>query len=186
MRPAHSSNGSKRSGDMSDCGDTTPFQRLLKLARSSGAPALLAHMNGLSNEDLKRLRAGRRHFSIAHCPRSHAFFRHPPFRFNDLRAIGVNLCLGTDSLASNQNLNMFSEMRKLGKKFPGVPARTVLQMATRNGAIALGERENWPHWADWIAIPNHGPDPFKTIIAFADSPNFVMVSGRVVKKNRLK
>lgn len=189
--------------DMSNCGNKTPFQRLLESCRAarpprrpvtpntpspahrkmhSRAPAILAHMNCLSDQDLRSLKTHRGHFSIAHCPRSHAFFHHPPFRLNDLRALGVNLCLGTDSLASNRNMNMFSEMRKLAQKFPKIPAKSVVQMATENGAIALGERENWPHWADWIAIPHRGADPFKSIIAFADSPSFVMVAGRIVKK----
>jgi aminodeoxyfutalosine deaminase len=194
----------KRLGrDISDCGKTTPFRRLLDLSRlsrqpgrlthwkttstghiemDSRAPAILAHMNCLSDEDLALLRVNRAHFSVAHCPRSHAFFRHPAFRLNELHEIGVTLCLGTDSLASNRDLSLFSEMRKMSKTFPDVPARAIVQMATVNGAAALGEAANWPHWADWIAIHARGGQPWKNIIQFAERPDFVMVAGRVVKK----
>jgi cytosine/adenosine deaminase-related metal-dependent hydrolase len=148
----------------------------------SRAPAILAHMNCLSDEDLRLLESNRGHFSVAHCPRSHAFFHHPPFRLNDLHAAGVNLALGTDSLASNRDLNMFSEMRKMRRTFPRVPARGIVEMATVNGATALGEGENWPRWADWIAVPRSRPNSFDSIIQFAESPKFVMVAGSIVKK----
>lgn len=173
----------KKTGrDMSDCGNTTPFARVLELNGSARANALLAHMNCISDEDLARLGLNRERFSIAHCPRSHDYFRHPPFRLNELRKAGVNLALGTDSLASNSDLSMFSEMRKMSASFPDLSPQAIVAMATRNGAQALGEGQNWAHWADWIAIPDMGGEPFKTIIQFADSPKFVMVGG-VLSKN---
>jgi cytosine/adenosine deaminase-related metal-dependent hydrolase len=169
------------SRDMSDCGGTTPFQRVLGMAQAKSdaqAPALLAHMNCLSEEDLRLLRKYRGHFSVAHCPRSHAFFGHPPFRLSDMRSAGVHVALGTDSLASNSSLSMFSEMRKMRQVFPDAQPRAIVQMATLEGAQALGEGENWPIWADWIAIPG-GKEPLSTIIEFADRPIFVMVAGNI-------
>ena len=57
---------------------------------------------------------------VVHCPRSHDYFRHPPFLRERLANAGVNLCLGTDSLATTRKtgkqkpeLNMFEEMRAL-------------------------------------------------------------------------
>ena len=51
---------------------------------------------------------------------------------------GINVCIGTDSLASNDDLNMWNEMNFLKKIHPDIPGETILQMATRNGARALG------------------------------------------------
>jgi len=173
----------KKAGrDMSDCGGVTPLTRGLQLGARGRAPAILAHMNCLSESDLRLLKRRRARLSIAHCPRSHAFFRHPPFQLNELRAAGVNLALGTDSLASNRDLNLFSEMRKVKQNLPRLPSRAVVAMATQNGALALGQARNWPRWADWIAVDRGRGDPFKAIIQFAESPKFVMVAGSVVKK----
>ena len=168
--------------DMSDCGEATPFQILRQLSSGASTPALLAHMNTLSDEDLALLSRNPKCFSVAHCPRSHAFFSHPAFRMNELRDSDVPVCLGTDSLASNKDLSMFSEMRKMKKSFPQLSAGEVIQMATLSGAKALGHGADWADWADWIALPDPGGPPASSVIQFADSPFFVMVSGKIVKK----
>ena len=65
------------------------------------SPRFLAvHVNHLASGDAARL--ARSGASVVHCPRSHAFFRHAPFPFAELHGAGVNLCLGTDSLATFQ------------------------------------------------------------------------------------
>jgi 5-methylthioadenosine/S-adenosylhomocysteine deaminase len=82
-----------------------------------------------------------------------------------LAKAGVNLCLGTDSLATvrktrkqNPELNMFDEMRELAASDPKLTPAEILRMATVNGARALGRAgqigelsEN--ALADLIAIP---------------------------------
>jgi cytosine/adenosine deaminase-related metal-dependent hydrolase len=50
----------------------------------------------------------------------------------------VNLCLGTDSLAGNWDLNLFGEMLWLYKHFPACPGALWLRLGTLNGALALG------------------------------------------------
>ena len=47
------------------------------------------------------------------------------------------IVLGTDSLASNHQLDIVSEIREIRKKFPSIPDETVLTWATSNGAAAL-------------------------------------------------
>ncbi len=107
-------------------------------------------------------RAARR---SAHCPRSHEYFRHPPFLWQRLVKAGVNICLGTDSLATVRkggrklpDLSMFEEMRTLADREPELPPMEILRMATINGARALGLAgrlgELSPgNLADLIAIP---------------------------------
>ena len=148
--------------DNSDCGLGSPVQHLAR-AGLLGKNLLAVHANCLAPGDAALLAHGGA--SVVHCPRSHSFFSHPKFPCADLAATGVNLCLGTDSLASVEKkrgqtptLNLFSEMRSFARKNPGVAAETILCMATVNGARALGLAgkvgELSPGaFADLIALP---------------------------------
>ncbi len=135
----------KRSGrDMADCGAGSPARHLERCG-ALGENLLAAHVNYLAPKDAELL--GRRGVSVVHCPRSHLYFRHDPFPLRKLLRAGVNICLGTDSLASvyrsrNQilELNMFEEMRTLAQRDYGLSPRKILQMATLCGARALDLR----------------------------------------------
>ncbi len=76
--------------------------------------------------------------SIVHCPGSHAFFRRPRFPIERYRRARVPLALGTDSLASNQALDMRREMKLLRASHPELDPADVWTMATSGGARALG------------------------------------------------
>ena len=54
---------------------------------------------------------------------------------------GIKPCLGTDSLASNEELNLWREMRILQEDHPGVAPAAIFAMATKNGAIAMGRQK---------------------------------------------
>jgi cytosine/adenosine deaminase-related metal-dependent hydrolase len=75
---------------------------------------------------------------VVYCPRTHAAFGHPPHPFRDFLARGVRVALGTDSLASNPDLDLFAEARFVHQRHPDVPGATLLRMATLSGAEALG------------------------------------------------
>ena len=81
---------------------------------------IVAHLNELTESDFDLLERLNSRFHIVHCPRSHNYFGHSPFAFERLRSLGFNVCLGTDSLASNQSLSLFDEMRAFQKNFPQV------------------------------------------------------------------
>jgi cytosine/adenosine deaminase-related metal-dependent hydrolase len=128
--------------DCSDCGQGSPIQHLAQ-AGLLGANLLAVHVNCLAPGDAHLL--ARKKTSVVHCPRSHSFFGHPKFPFKELSAAGVNVCLGTDSLASIETkrkqsleLNLFSELRSFVRKNRDAPPGTVLRMVTLNGAQALG------------------------------------------------
>src|SRR5207302_1539953 len=101
-------------------------------------------------------------------PRSHAYFCHARFPVRKLIKAGVNVCLGTDSLATvyktrrqTVELNMFEEMRALAASHSFLSAQKILQMATLNGARALGMKGRIGElseraFADLIAIPFAG------------------------------
>ncbi len=148
--------------DMSDCGLGSPVRHLAR-HQTLGENLLAIHVNCLARGDAALL--GQHHVHVVHCPRSHDYFRHPPFLRKRLANAGVNICLGTDSLAtvrktskSNPELSMFDEMRELAASDPNLPPAEILRMATVNGARALGRAgqvgelsEN--ALADLIAIP---------------------------------
>ncbi len=108
------------------------------LARHGLIPkgSLFAHCNHADSEDVRILAATET--SVVHCPRSRSFFNHLGFPLDLFLKAGVNLCLGTDSLASNEGLSLFDEMAEFHRAYPDLPCRDILAMATLNGAKALG------------------------------------------------
>jgi cytosine/adenosine deaminase-related metal-dependent hydrolase len=150
---------------MSDCGRLSPIQ----LADSYGllSERLLAvHVNYLAPGDVEILaRAGT---TVVHCPRSHDYFEHDPFPFGELSKGGVNICLGTDSLASSRKsgnqsptLNLWDEMRLFAKNHPAVSPRQILEMTTTHAAKALGKEQEIGslapgRWADCVALTYEG------------------------------
>jgi len=82
--------------------------------------------------------------SVAHCPASNMKLASGVAPVVDLMSRGVNVALGTDGAASNNRLDLFSEMRLAallakvsGGDASALPAATVLRMATLGGAMAL-------------------------------------------------
>lgn len=107
-------------------------------------PTLMAvHMTQLNPEEIARLaEVGA---SVVHCPESNLKLASGFCPVHTLLTAGVNVALGTDGAASNNDLDMLSELRTaalLAKAVSGdataVPAHTALRMATLNGAKALG------------------------------------------------
>ena len=97
---------------------------------------LAVHGVQMTPEDLARLK--RRRVTLVCCPRSNrrTGAGTPPIaRFY---ASGVDVALGTDSLASTPDLNLFTELAAMRSLAPEVPASALLESATRRGADALG------------------------------------------------
>lgn len=168
--------------DMSDTGGTTPLRHLLE---NNALPtgAILTHMNVLAEEDWELLRT-RPDFSIVHCPNCHAYFERPAFPMARFCASGLNLCLGTDSLASNKALNLFEEMRTVRKNYTEVPPEAVLDMVTRNAARAIGMAGQLGEivpgaWADLIAVPYDSGEVAESVIENRREISWMMISGKV-------
>jgi aminodeoxyfutalosine deaminase len=177
---------------MDDCGHgATPLAELFEGMTFPDDPAKLppvslAHANLLTATDLGLLQGMVKNgfpISVVHCPSSHEFFRHPTFPFENLERAGVNVCLGTDSLASSASLSMFEEMVRFRRAHPGVPPRQVLAMATIKAASVLVPPTAWMGWQDWIAIPitAEKADLYEAITTFTGKPRFVIVGGQEVR-----
>ncbi len=102
---------------------------------------LIAHGTYLEPDDFWQLRPeaapdGHR-VAIAFCPRTHARFGHAPHPYRALLERGVIVCLGTDSLASSENLSVLDELRFLHGRDESLSGELLLTMATLFGAWAL-------------------------------------------------
>jgi len=119
-----------------------PLQRLHDLGLID--PSFIAvHMTQLTDDEIARFAESGAH--IVHCPESNLKLASGFCPIAKCIAAGINVALGTDGAASNNDLDMFGEMRTaalLGKAVAGdasaIPAMTALRMATINGAKALG------------------------------------------------
>lgn len=119
-----------------------PLQRLTKLGLVS--PRLLGvHMTQVSDDEITAYAQAGAH--VIHCPESNLKLASGFSPVAKLIKAGINVAIGTDGAASNNDLDMFGEMRTaalIAKAVAGdasaVPASTALRMATLNGARALG------------------------------------------------
>jgi cytosine/adenosine deaminase-related metal-dependent hydrolase len=179
---------------MNDCGSKTPLEDFLDLIGSGGSPNrrrtievnrpypfwIVAHLNELTESDFELLGRSNSKFHVVHCPRSHNYFGHSPFAFDRLRSFGFNICLGTDSLASNESLSLFAEMRAFQKNFPRVSPEEIFRMVTVNPARALRYENVLGQirpglGADLIAVPYSGStDIFEQIINFQNPVDWVL------------
>jgi cytosine/adenosine deaminase-related metal-dependent hydrolase len=179
----------KNGRDNSDCGCGSPVQ-LLERAGLLNENFLAVHANYLNDGDFELL--AKQNVSVVHCPRSHNYFRHRKFPLEKLMNAGVNICLGSDSLATvagngkqKPSLNLFAEMQLLAKANAGLSPEIILRLATINGARALGLNgkigelsEN--AFADLIAIPFAGKimDIYDAVLHHASTVSASMVDGQ--------
>ncbi len=117
--------------------------------------ALLVHCNYLDRDSMAAILRSRS--SVAYCPRSHAFFGHKDHPVRQLLDMGVNVAIGTDSLASNSSLSILDEMRFLFRTRKDLKSQEIIRMATLNGAAALDfggalGRLRRGYWADMTIL----------------------------------
>jgi cytosine/adenosine deaminase-related metal-dependent hydrolase len=104
--------------------------------RILGPHLLAVHGVHLSDPALERLAA--RGTTLVTCPRSNAYVGVGDPPIDRFYRAGVAVAVGTDSLASNDDLNMFSELAAIRGLGSSVPAASLLASATWQGARALG------------------------------------------------
>lgn len=165
-------------------------------------PVLAAHCVHVDAKDIEIL--ARNNVGVAHCPESNMKLASGAAPVADLLKAGVNVGLGTDGAASNNNLDLLGEMRSaaLLQKFctgdPTVmPASTALRTATASGARVLGLtgeigllKEGMK--ADLILIdkrqphfyPQHNLTANLVYAAHSSDVDTVLVDGRILMENK--
>ncbi len=114
---------------------------------------VIAHGVWLNPKEQRILKRTGTH--VTHCPSSNLKLASGIAPIPELKALGINVCLGADGAPCNNSLNIFNELKlaailhkpRIGPK--GMPATEVLDMATRNGAVAL-------NWFDQIGSIEEG------------------------------
>jgi aminodeoxyfutalosine deaminase len=169
---------------MDDCGHETPLALFLG-RRALPGRWIVAHLNELAGTDFDLLAKSAGKFHVVHSPRSHGYFAHSRFPFEKLRAFGFNICLGTDSLASNEDLSLLAEMRAFQKNEPRTSPEEILSMVTVNPARALRREDALgkihPGFrADFISLPcESSTSVFEEIIAFDRPVDWTMLDGKI-------
>ena len=105
------------------------------------APAprlLLVHGNYLDDPAINYLVERRDRAAVCYCPRTHAYFEHDEHPLVKLLDAGVRVVLGTDSRASNPDLDVLEEWRFVVGRFPGIDPLRLLAGATNDAAWAIG------------------------------------------------
>lgn len=164
-------------------------------------PTIAAHCIHLSDRDIEILAS--RNVAAVHNPSSNMKLAAGVMDVDYLLRMGVNVSLGTDSAASNNNLSILTEMRmasllqKIHKGDPTVlPAGRVLELATRNGATALGMEDRLGQLeagfdADIVLIRNNQlhssppTDPISHLVYSLrpDDVDTVMIAGEIILRN---
>jgi len=179
-----------------------PLQRLFELGLVS--PSLLAvHMTQLQQSEIDSLASSGCH--VVHCPESNLKLASGFCPVAELHNRGINVALGTDGAASNNDLDMLGEMRSAALVAKGVaadptalPAAAALRMATINGARALGIDSKVGSLeagknADIVAInmnsiettPLYDPVSHLVYSCSREQVSDVWVAGKHVLKNRV-
>ena len=144
-------------------------------------------------DDHEQALMAERGVKVLHCPGSNLKLGSGLAPVVEMRGKGISVSLGADGAACNNHLDMFEEMRLAAvlqavRLEPGaLTARDAVQMATREGARALGlEHEigsiEVGKRADLILIEGHGPDPYSTIVYACRGANVrtTIVDGEVL------
>ncbi|MBR6864524.1 MAG: amidohydrolase family protein [Bacteroidales bacterium] len=102
---------------------------------------LLVHECCMDQEGVDAVKAVMNHPFVAVCPLSNLFIHNALPPIDLMRRNGLKVCVGTDSLSSNDDLNLVDELYCLQRNFPEVPLGELLTWASRNGAEFLARPE---------------------------------------------
>jgi len=124
---------------------------------------ILVHNTFIGKKHIRAL-SRRKNLHYCLCPNSNLYIeeRLPPVKL--LAEENCSIVIGTDSLSSNYELSMLSEIKTLSINFPSINLETLIEWATLNGAAALSESE-------WAGSIEPGKKPGLVLIENADLQN---------------
>ena len=146
-----------------------------RLAAACPAPydqnILLVHNVCLKQDDIDALKKVMKNPFFAICPLSNIFIHNalPPVEL--MRKNGLAIAVGTDSLSSNDDLDMVKELACLHEAFPEVPMSEMLEWACLNGARFLGKEDELGSFAP-------GKRPGIVLVKDIDQDGFVTAESR--------
>lgn len=160
---------------------TTPVEYLASLGALSGVTAV--HVCHATDSDLELL-AGQARGAVT-CPRSNRYLGNPPPSVTALLAAGLTVGVGTDSSASNSDLDLMAEIRTIRDAESNVTPATLLHMATAGGARAIGVDDRYGSlepgkYADLVAFRvESGAEPEAVVVdsAGGETLSAVMTGG---------
>lgn len=114
----------------------------LKDLKTNG-PLMLVHNTYTGQEDMAWAIENRQDLFWCSCPSANLYIELRSPSVSDWLRLGAQVCLGTDSLASNHQLSMLKEMELTQSKSPEVTLSQLITMATFNGAKALNQVNNF-------------------------------------------
>jgi len=127
------------------------------------------------DRDTIRLMKKRKNLYWCLCPNSNIYIENtlPPVKL--LIEEGCEIIIGTDSMASNENLSILEELKTIQLSFPDLPLEDLVSWATFNGAKALGEQEQF-------GSIEPGKKPGLLLIENADLLNMKLLPESFVKR----
>lgn len=195
---------SETKGEVDDCikaHGVPPLEYLDSIGYFAKTKHLLAHCVHLTEEEISRL--SQLDAAVATNPTSNCKLASGIAPLGKMSAAGVKLCIGTDGSSSNNNQNLFEEMHVASlvstvstMDITSLPPYRVLEMATKNGAEALGFPQIGTiepgKEADIIIVDIHSPhmtplnDPFSALVyaAQASDVDTVFCQGKLVMEHR--
>ncbi len=177
-----------------------PIPLFEKLGVFDAPRVYAAHCVAIDGRDRSILASHRA--AVSHCPKSNLKLGSGIADLSAMEKAGVLLSLGTDGAASNNRLDMMSEMQAASLLQKGLhrdpsvfPAKSIRKIATRNGALVMGREDCGKiepgARADLILVDVSSPrdlpgyDPDSTLVYSAASADvsLTMVDGRVLYRN---
>ncbi|MGE4318032.1 MAG: amidohydrolase family protein [Deferribacterales bacterium] len=178
----------------------TPVQ-IMNEAGAFDIKSVFAHCVHLNDEEIDLM--GSKNVAVTHCVESNMKLANGFAPIGKMIAAGVNVTIGTDGAASNNDIDMIGEMRTVALCHKGfrcdattLPAAKVLKMATENGAKALGLRDTGVlkkgNKADFIVVsfdsvmmtPVYNPVSHLIYSGNCNDVTDVFVNGKCLMKNR--
>lgn len=143
----------------------TPVAYLDRLGVLDGAAAV--HCVDVKTRDISIL--VRKTIGAVLCPRSNAYLQVGPAPVAQLAGSRLPIAIGTDSLASNEDLDLFEEARTLQALHGGLTARDLVEMMTQTGARVLGLEGSFgvlapEAQADMAVFRVSGNDPYEALM----------------------
>ncbi len=146
-----------------------------RLAAAQPAPyaqhILLVHNVCLSQSDIEAAKKVMKNVYFAICPLSNIFIHNALPPVDLMRENGLDITLGTDSLSSNDDLDMVKEMYCIHSAFPHVPMQEILTWASLNGARFLGKE-------DRFGSLEAGKQPGLVLVDNLDKDGFITAESR--------